>query len=275
MPSSKDDSKPRKVIDVTEPGKSEPSATSRSIIVTNRPMLQQDPMVVAGEPSDRDTDNTPSGKAPKPESQLSSFQQGQEIKPPSDPGVPPDSPKTEQTLPAETESKPTVTESTNQPPADETEEKPEAEIPVAVTVKKADMKSTETADTAVNKEPPKVAESETEPKDELPAAEPDSEKSTSETNTNDDQLAPNKVIDEAAKKAQAEKAAKEAEQQKVIDSKKYFLPINTVQLRRNKFRAVLLFLIVVALAAVLFDISLDAGFLKINGVNSLTHFFSS
>lgn len=46
MANSKAD-KALKVMDVTQPGKSAPSATSRPIIVSNRPMLRQDPMMVS------------------------------------------------------------------------------------------------------------------------------------------------------------------------------------------------------------------------------------
>ena len=275
MPNSKDNSKPRKVIDVTEPGKSEPSATSRPIIVTNRPLLQQDPMVVVSDQSDGDSDNRPSGKSQKPETLLSSFQEGHEIVPPSVSGLPEDSSKADETPPADDNSKTVVAVPSDQASTDKVEVKPEADVAQTVTVKKVEIKPIEAANTTAKEEPPKEPETGTEPKDSTPVAETDDEKSTSETATNDDQLAPNKVVDEAAKKAQEEKAAKEAEQEKIIDSKKYFLPINTVQLRRNKLRAVFLFLIVVVLALVLFDVSIDAGFLKINGVHSLTHFFSS
>src|SRR4051812_25582987 len=45
-----------KVFDVAHPGKSKPSASSRPIIVTNRPILQ-DPMVSANQqPEDEDTE---------------------------------------------------------------------------------------------------------------------------------------------------------------------------------------------------------------------------
>jgi hypothetical protein len=43
---NKDDARPsRKIVDVAGPGKSAPSASSRPIIVTNRPMMRRDPMV--------------------------------------------------------------------------------------------------------------------------------------------------------------------------------------------------------------------------------------
>lgn len=50
---NKDGAKPRKIVDVAAPGKAEPSATSRPIIVTNRPMIKRDPMMT---PTDADTD---------------------------------------------------------------------------------------------------------------------------------------------------------------------------------------------------------------------------
>lgn len=271
MPTSKDDPKPRKVIDVTEPGKSEPSASARPIIVTNRPLLQKDPMVVGDEPDKGDTDNTPSGQSHEPKSELASYQEGNVIMPPSAPGLPKESVKTAET-PSDTASKSTSSEAKAPTPV-ETEDKSEIEVSDSVTDIKVDVKTPETAAVTTEKELPKEKPAEPEPKETTSVPEPDDAKSATETS--DDQLAPNKVMDEAAKKAEEEKAAKAAELEKLVESKKYFLPINAVQLRRNKLRVLLLFIICIILAAALLDISLDAGVLKINGIQPLTHFFNS
>ncbi|HVU59523.1 MAG TPA: hypothetical protein VHC98_01665, partial [Candidatus Saccharimonadales bacterium] len=52
-------SKPRKVIDITEPGKSAPPSSGKPIIVTNRPVLRQDPMMVPTAPDLPATDPAP------------------------------------------------------------------------------------------------------------------------------------------------------------------------------------------------------------------------
>jgi hypothetical protein len=273
MPSSKDNSKPRKVIDITEPGKSEPSATSRAIIVTNRPMLQQDPMVIGTATSDVDSDNTPAGKVQKPESELSSVQEGHSILPPSAPHLSEDSSEADQSPTVEVDSIPKSDEPSDPQPPNEAAEKPEIKVSDAVTDKKVELKSAEIAAPSVEKEPTEEPVAEAEPKD--ASSEPEEGDAKSASGADDDQVAPNKVMDEATKKAAEEKAAKEAELEKLIESKKYFLPINAIQLRRNKLQSILLFSILIILVLALLDFSLDAGLLKINGVHSLTHFFSS
>lgn len=47
MANSKSDSKTPRTMDVVQPGKAVPPATSRPVIVTNRPILRQDPMMVS------------------------------------------------------------------------------------------------------------------------------------------------------------------------------------------------------------------------------------
>ena len=71
------------------------------------------------------------------------------------------------------------------------------------------------------------------------------------------------------------RTAQDAHIQKIIDSKKYFLPINAVEQRKSKrFVALGVFLaLVLALAWV--DIALDAGLIHIDGIKPATHFFSN
>ena len=63
--------------------------------------------------------------------------------------------------------------------------------------------------------------------------------------------------------------------QKLIDSKKYELPINSVEQRRSKrvvvFGVALSLILIVAWA----DIALDAGLIHISGIKPVTHFFSN
>ena len=99
-------------------------------------------------------------------------------------------------------------------------------------------------------------------------------KSSTDVSKND-QPTPKTVTDETAKKAAEEKAAKLAEQEKTIESKKYYLPINTIEHRKDIRRAILLLVLAVLLALIWLDIVLDAGILKLGPIHSLTHFFNS
>lgn len=82
-----------------------------------------------------------------------------------------------------------------------------------------------------------------------------------------------KQIDEEAE--QAKQVEHDAEIQEMIDSKKYFLPIKTVEQRKSaRFVAlgiVLALLLIVAWA----DVALDAGLIQIDGIKPVTHLFSS
>lgn len=76
--------------------------------------------------------------------------------------------------------------------------------------------------------------------------------------------------EDAADQAAAEHAAAI---QKLVDSKKYFLPINSVEKRRTKRIIILGLLLSVLLLLAWVDIALDAGLISIDGVNALTDFF--
>lgn len=70
-----------------------------------------------------------------------------------------------------------------------------------------------------------------------------------------------------------EQAKADAELQKLIDSKKYFLPINTLENRRSqRFVAIGILLSLIMIVAWA-DIALDAGLISIDGVKALTNFF--
>jgi hypothetical protein len=271
MANGKEDPKPRRVIDVTEPGKSEPSASSRPIIVTNRPLLKQDPMVVSNIPIDTDIVDTSSGEMPKPEGDISADHQASTVMPPTAPKLPKEATKAtetpaettdDQTKSADTEDDKPVASDKNEPAAvmsnDDSDDKPVEES--------IDPEPTES-------EMPETPSSEVESKDSV--TEPGTHSEKTGTSSNDEQLAPNKVLDEAAKKVEEAKAAQLAELEKLVESKKYFLPINTVERRRDARRAVLLLVMVILFALIWLDLALDAGLLRLGHIHALTHFFSS
>ncbi len=63
--------------------------------------------------------------------------------------------------------------------------------------------------------------------------------------------------------------------QKLVDTKQYFLPINTIEKRRSKRFVALGILLSFLLAVAWVDISLDAGLIRLHGIKPLTHFFST
>ncbi|HYH36173.1 MAG TPA: hypothetical protein VD706_01595, partial [Candidatus Saccharimonadales bacterium] len=70
-------------------------------------------------------------------------------------------------------------------------------------------------------------------------------------------------------------AAQEAKLQKLIDSKKYFLPINAVEQRRSKRVVTLGVVLAILLALAWFNIALDAGLIHVDNIKPVTHFFSN
>lgn len=108
----------------------------------------------------------------------------------------------------------------------------------------------------------------------IPAAQtsvPDDERDIDDT---DGQLAPNQAVDQSKRKEDDAKLTRLAEEEKLIASKQFYLPISGVEKQRRSLdRFVLVFVLVLFLALVWLDIVLDAGILKIGGIQPLTHFF--
>jgi len=278
-PSTPSPAKPRKVIDVTAPGKSQPAPSGKPIIVSNRPVLRQDPMVL---PSDTDqaAEKTPSRVAktikivplnlnePTEPAAPTPIASGDSLETPPDP-------VTETTTVEEAEklAGKLVTDATlSVVPAEPAKTDKKTITPKAPPVE------------AKPPEPPKPVESPqqatkptpaptpaTEPE---PTPEPTSSIAESPETASDGQLAASSVIDEAKKREQEQKAAKLAEQEKIITSKQYFLPINSAEHRRSKRRALVILVVALIIVVVWADIMLDAGLIKINGLHPLTNFFS-
>lgn len=254
MANSKSASKQRKIIDVTAPGKSAPSASARPIIVTNRPVLKQDPMMI-GESLEEDDSNKVSRVA-QPLKAISPDFTKEDTSP-----VPAGAPAvTKATLSTAEGGKATTTE---KPPEIPDTKKDKEQSPVEI--------KKDTSGKTDEPEAPKVAEPESTEDSEEP--QPDNEEAE-ETET-DGQVAPNRILDEAKKKEEDQKTAKMIEQEKVIGSKKYFLPINAVKRRQGVRRIIVTLILVILLALLWLDLVLDAGIIKLGNLHSLTHFFSS
>ena len=72
-----------------------------------------------------------------------------------------------------------------------------------------------------------------------------------------------------------EQAKYDADLQELVVSKKYYLPINTVQKRRTKRFVAIGVGVTILLVVIWIDIALDAGLIKIGGLKALTHIFST
>lgn len=253
--------KSSKVMDVTQPGKSTPSASGRPIIVTNRPLIKQDPMVLD------------SSEGQETAAAVSRVGRSIRIEPidandDSLKAVAPAKPQPKGEVPIEVKGaklslKPLAEPAEDSKPAPSPEPAPEPA-------------NEATPEPAATPEPPVSEPIPPGPTTPAPSASPaDTPDQTDEQEmpAGDKQLAASKALEDAKKKEEDEKAARVAEQEKIIDSKKYYLPISGTRDSRDLHLALILLLAVIVLGVVWLDIALDAGIIKINGLHALTHFF--
>ena len=260
---SKDAAPQRKIIDVNEPGKTAPPSSAKPIIVSNRPVLRQDPMVVAP-PAEDPVLDAPSKSVERSSREMriepltvaelakaAAAAHGE--KPTAEADEPPD--KSADDKPA-----PTDAPLSHEEPASKPVTEPQAATP-SDDAKPVTPPTTDAPVAAGNKMPAETGADKT-------------NDSLGDEHEGDDQLAPNQAIDEAKKKEEEAKAAVLAEQEKIIESKQFYLPINNVEKKRRGFdRVILLLVLVIALGLVWIDLVLDAGLVQIHGVHALTHFF--
>ncbi|HEX8227025.1 MAG TPA: hypothetical protein VF572_04115 [Candidatus Saccharimonadales bacterium] len=76
-----------------------------------------------------------------------------------------------------------------------------------------------------------------------------------------------------SKQDEVSKAQEEID--RLIEEKTYFLPINSIEKRRSRHASILGLLLIIVLGAAWLNIALDAGLIKIGGLQPLTHFFSN
>ena len=115
------------------------------------------------------------------------------------------------------------------------------------------------------------AEAEAAPAETKEPVEPEEQPAESE-DTSANEASPDKPSHDAE---EAEQVRHDNEVQKLIESKKYFLPVNAVERRRSKRFVALGILVSLLLAASWANIALDAGLIEIPGVKPVTHFFST
>jgi len=266
-----------KLFDVAKPGKSAPSASSKPIIITNRPLLQ-DPMVVG----DGTAAEAPSGTAAKPSEPKVT------IKPLSinvTDGTEPKAGATKEVTsePAETEEaevKP-VAEKIIQPPAEITAES-ETEKPVeAKEETPAEPQTDQEASTEETPAEAPEAEEKAEPAKDVPKEETaeaesaDTEESGEAQKEGDEDVPEQAKVDPDAAAKEAERIAAEhaAEIQKLADSHEYYLPIETTESKKTKRFVALGVVLILLLGAAWTDVALDAGLVQLGSIKPVTHFF--
>jgi type IV secretory pathway VirB10-like protein len=249
----------KKIADVARPGKTAPSGNSKSVIVSNRPIMK-DPMVVVEEATEADEKVT----AKPSESVIAPLSDSSEDKIKS---IKPDDDSPEPKLKKEDDKK-TIAVLANEA-AVKKEESDEPEEAEAGGPKLEEQEPSESDEPAV----PEPAESanETEPDKATEHTAADDSKSEISTNEADT----SKTVTEVDAEELAEKEKHDIAIQKLIDSKQYNLPINSVEKRRSKRVVIFGVLLSILLIAAWVDIALDANIIELNGINPVTHFFSN
>jgi hypothetical protein len=263
----KSDTKKTKVFDISKPGTSVPDSSGKPIIVTNRPVLK-DPMVVE------------ENAAEMPKAETSS-------QAPSTTRI--------KITPLHEELSDNVTVTNEEPVVAEPLEVTTTEPSIPMADDKA--KAAEQADTPLEEKPKptevtKDAESLSELTPEKSTPEPETK---SEAKAQEEQLSQDKSSSESdegqeaepteasgsellagdqpalskAEQAALEQEAKHQQEiDKLIESKKYFLPLNAERKRKTKRHLVLGILLILVLAVAWADIALDAGMIEIPGTTS-------
>ncbi len=237
------------IVDVAHPGKSLPSDSSRSIIVSNRPIIQ-DPDVKDSEPQTDSVVGAPLldlAANEHQETELTPSQKKITIDPPNHDKEEVGEPITV------TVKAPQAADSIPEPTTVATET-PKADKPVAEPVKKAEPTTAKPAKEATQ-----------------PAAAAAPVKESAEDTPADDDEAPDTLPQKDEKQLAAD-AAQAAKVEGLIKRQVYVLPINAVERRRSKHVVVGGLVLIVLLAFAWLDLAADAGFIHVPYL-PLTHFF--
>lgn len=241
----------KQIADVARPGKTPPPPNSKSVIITHRPMMA-DPMMVSAPPEDTETPSAPplpTKGSSKPKLQPLSAAETKKVSPVEQASAP----KLEVPLTI------VPTEQPKDPAPEAGSEKSADNETETVETQPIEPEKTETAANP----PLETKEEASKPDEREPKLEQPEANSTSVKDGNPDET-------EAA--AQAEH---EVELQKIVDSKQYFLPINSLEKRRSRRFVLLGVVLSVVLLVAWADIALDASLITIPGIKPVTHFFSN
>ncbi|MFA5003783.1 MAG: hypothetical protein WC498_00695 [Candidatus Saccharimonadales bacterium] len=229
----------KKVFDVTDPKKVSPNSSSRPLVVTNRSIVKQDPMV-------KDTAIEPLVEAPST--------------------APPVSPSVKQITISPVDDEPKEVENAK-PESDITKEVAEPTVAETPT-EEAPTETAEIEETAKVDEVPAEEPAAAEP-EAVAVSEPEAEESEEDKSTDKPQEKPDL---EAQKAAEAE-AKRQNELQKYIDSHEYFVPVDAVQHKRSVKTSIGLTILLFILSVALIDLMLDSGFIELLQKIPHTHFF--
>jgi len=154
-------------------------------------------------------------------------------------------------------------------PTPEAPLKPTSKLKISpITLQPTDSPEPETPET--DAENPAVDEPTEEAATTEEAKEPEAEEKSSESFSSDDIT--QKKSDEPSEAAKKKEAERAAELEKLVDSHKYYLPINQEK-RRNTRNTLLGVFFIVILGLAWADVALDAGIITIHGIKAPTHFF--
>ncbi len=261
------DKKPssRTIIDVSSPDSSASDPSSRPLIVTNRPIMK-DPMVVDDENKDSGEESNTDSKT---KAELPEKSSKDRIEPFSAPVLPIETEDKSESNVKENISEPETSKEVDEDSIakDETKEQTDnsEESPIKPEENKEQDKNnpeTETEKEAALEEPiPKVDE----PKED--AIDSGDKK---ESTAKNDQSVEQKETEELVRQAEREEAL-----QKLTESKKYYLPINTIEKRRSKRFVILGILLSLLLIVAWLDIALDAGLISNSSNLPHTNFFAA
>jgi hypothetical protein len=240
----------KRIIDVQHADKAPAEDNSKPVIVTNRPILQ-DPMVV-GAPADE--------AAPDPAAKPNT---GGEtvIQPLTAPEIPNGKNEPASKEPAKEVEPELEVEESAEP---EQTEEPSPQLDKTKTLADLDAESK----TKVNTKPDATADD-------------SQDKSAKDPENTEDDDTPESQASAASKEIQAEEAEvvaqakKDEELLKLTESKKYFLPINSIEKRRSKQVVAAGVLLSLILLVAWVDVALDAGLIDLGNIKSVTHFFST
>lgn len=264
------------VFDVSKPGTARPDASSKPIIVTNRPMLH-DPMVAAA------ADATDDKVALAPKSAVTITPITVTSPDEADAAAVTVDKKAEsatQAPPLTAESKPKkITKKSKPAPAELPTVKAEDAATSEPSVPAADKPAEESKGEAPTAEPDKAPapveepeKSAEKPAEAAPVA--DADKPAENEEKAKKALSPEEQA--AADKKAAEAAAEhEAAIQKLVDDETYFLPINSVETRKTRRFMLLGVVLILVLALAWADVALDAGLIHLAGLKPLTHLFTN
>lgn len=234
------------IADISHPGTSAPSDTSKPII-TPRPIIK-DPMVVGAE----------GNEAPKDEPEKPSLKRAGETR--IDPLVTKDD--------AEPKAKTETKDKDGSDTADGPDKADQADqVDQADHAEKIDIK-TDAAEADNDTEQPDA-------KVDVPEAGDSSDTKDKASDKPADKSDGKDAGNDADTKKEEAQAAQDAELQKLIDTKKYFLPINAVEHRRSARFVAIGVILALILAAAWVDVALDAGLIHLSGIKPVTHLFSN